>query len=178
MKELALHVLDIAKNSVAAGAKKIAISIEKNTEADSLCITVTDDGCGMDEDFAARALDPFTTTRTTRKVGMGLPLFRQAAEDTGGSLNLYSQKGTGTVVSARFGLSHIDRAPAGDMAGTICTLVQGNPEIRFIYTVRSDGEDFTFDTADVQAQLGDVPVDTPEVLAWIRDYLYENERID
>lgn len=173
MKELSLHILDIAQNSVHAGASLVQIVIEEHSAADTLCITVTDDGCGMDEAFLQRVRDPFTTTRTTRKVGMGIPLFEAAATACGGGLEIQSQPGKGTVVCARFIRSHIDRAPVGDMPGTMCVLVSGSPQIDFVYTHRIDTSSFTFDTREIRTVLGEVPPDTPEVIAWIQAYIRE-----
>ena len=123
MKELSLHILDIAQNSVKAGATLIQITIEEDTVADTLRITVADNGCGMDKDLLQRVRDPFTTTRTTRKVGMGIPLLEAAAVQCGGGLDIQSQPGVGTTLTAWFGLSHIDRAPVGDMPGTMGVIV-------------------------------------------------------
>lgn len=173
MKELSLHILDIAQNSVHADASLVQIAIEEQSSADTLSITVTDNGCGMDEAFLQRVRDPFTTTRTTRKVGMGIPLFEAAAIACGGGLEIQSHPGEGTVVCARFIRSHIDRAPVGDMPGTMCVLISGSPQVDFVYTHRVDEASFTFDTREIRTVLGDVPPDTPEVIAWIRTYIRE-----
>lgn len=173
MKELSLHILDIAQNSVKAGATLIQITIEEDTVADTLRITVADNGCGMDKDLLQRVRDPFTTTRTTRKVGMGIPLLEAAAVQCGGGLDIQSQPGVGTTLTAWFGLSHIDRAPVGDMPGTMGVLVSGSPQLDFVYTHRVDGASFTFDTREIRTALGGVPLREPEVMAWIQDYIRE-----
>ncbi len=175
MKELSLNVLDIAQNSVSAGAKNIVIEINELESKDIVEIIITDDGCGMSEEFLARVTDPFTTTRTTRKVGMGIPLLKMEAEMAGGSFSIESEVGKGTRVYASFGRSNIDMPPLGDLTGTIITLVQGSPDIDFIYRRRTDKGEYEFSAAEVREALGGVPLDTPEVLVWIREYIEENE---
>ena len=128
----------------------------------------------MDEETVRRVTDPFYTTRTTRKVGLGLPLFREAAEATGGALHIRSQPGRGTTVRATFTLGHIDLAPLGDMTGTVVGLVQCNPKIDFVYRVVADGEEFCMDTREVRGILEGVPLSTPEVAVFLRGYLQEN----
>ena len=171
-----MHVLDVAENSVAAGAKQVMIVLEVDPGADRLILTIEDDGKGMSPEVAARVTDPFYTTRTTRKVGLGLPLLKMAAELTGGEMNLASQPGKGTKVRARFGLGHIDRAPLGDMASTVSGLIQCSPQIDFIYTVRTPGEEFSVDTRQLREILGDVPLSEPAVAQWVREYIDENTR--
>ncbi len=171
-----MHVLDVAENSVAAGAKQVTIVLEADPGADRLTLTIEDDGKGMSPEVAARVTDPFYTTRTTRKVGLGLPLLKMAAELTGGEMNLASQPGKGTKVCARFGLGHIDRAPLGDMASTVSGLIQCSPQIDFIYTVRTPGEAFSVDTRQLREILGDVPLSEPAVAQWVREYIDENTR--
>ncbi len=175
MRELALHVLDVVENSLAAGARHITIEIDEDLAADRLRIRVADDGRGMDAETARRALDPFFTTRTTRHVGLGLPLFRAAAERCNGSLQLHSTLGQGTTVSAEFQHSHIDRAPLGDMPSTLLGLLLSDRPAEICYIHRVDGRAFVFDTAQVRAELGDVPFTNPLVRDWMRDYLTEGE---
>lgn len=176
MKELSLNVLDIAQNSVKAGALHIDITVER--AGGMLAITIADDGCGMSEDFLAAVTDPFTTTRTTRKVGMGIPLFKLAAEQTGGTFSIASVpddgqgNAHGTTVRAVFDASHVDCAPVGDMASTVTTLIQGSPDIAWTFRSVTDGEELTLSTDEMREMLGpEVPLDTPEVLAWVRDFL-------
>lgn len=173
MKELSLNILDIAQNSIRADATVIDIIIDENIKDNKLSIVISDNGCGMSEDFLKRVRDPFTTTRTTRKVGMGIPLFELAATQAGGGLDIVSSEGSGTCLTATFEYDNIDRAPIGDIAGTIITLVSANPEIEFRYIHRVDDAEFSFDTAEVKNILGDVPLDSTEVLAWIMDYITE-----
>lgn len=174
MKDLSLHILDVAKNSVKAGASLIEIHLLEAT--DTLQITITDNGCGMSPELLERVLDPFTTTRTTRKVGLGLPLYRMAAEQTGGSLDIASTPGQGTTVSVLFYTSHIDAPPLGDLPATIQTLVQGTPEIDFDYRHEKNGLVSSLDTREMRQQLDGVPLDEPDVLQWIYESLLESEK--
>ncbi len=175
MRELSLNILDIAQNSLSAGAGLVTLTVDEDSGADSLTLRVEDDGRGMDADTLQRIRDPFYTTRTTRKVGMGIPLFRMAAEMTGGSLDIVSEPGKGTAVTASFSLSHIDRMPLGDMAGTVTALIRLNPGVDFVYRHTVDGRSFEMDTRELRAQLGDVPLSEPDVMEWIDGYLREQE---
>ena len=175
MKELSLNILDVAKNSVRAGASHVAITLEED-EAGWLAITIADDGCGMSQEFLASVTDPFTTTRTTRKVGLGLPLYRLAAEQTGGALTIRSALGKGTTVTATFDRRHLDCPPLGDLAGTIALLIQGSPDIDFTYRHTTPRGEAALDTAELRSELGeDISLAEPEVFAWIQDYLSEQE---
>lgn len=174
MPELSLNILDVAKNSVTAGATQITITIAADSSADTLRISIADNGCGMTAEQVAHVTDPFYTTRTTRKVGLGVPFFKMAAELTGGSLEIRSTPGVGTETAAVFGLSHIDRMPLGDLPSTMTTLIQASPEIDFILDYRVDGAGFTMKTAEFREILGDVSLNEPEVLAYIDGYLREN----
>ena len=171
MKELSLHILDIAENSVKAKASLIEISVSEDEEKNLIEIEIKDDGCGMSEEFLNRVKDPFSTTRTTRRVGMGLSLFEAAAQQCGGTLQISSKEGIGTDVLVTFILNHIDRAPLGDMAGTMQTLIGGSPDIDFIYHYKKNGREFCLNTAEMRNELGDVPLNTPEVLLWIGDFI-------
>lgn len=173
MRELSLHILDIVQNSIKAGADKIEIFIDEDTEKNSLEIMIKDNGCGMSKEFLARVRDPFTTTRTTRKIGMGISLFEAAAVQCGGKLDITSQVGVGTTVKAYFTHDHIDRAPIGDMAATMVTIISGAPEIEFIYKHTYNGKCFVFETKKICEVIGDVAIDTPEVLAWIDGFIRE-----
>ncbi|MDD2955736.1 MAG: ATP-binding protein [Oscillospiraceae bacterium] len=173
MQELSLNVLDIAQNSVRAGARLIQISVEEDHPSDRMVIEIADDGCGMTEEQIAHVTDPFFTTRTTRKVGLGVPFFKMAAEMTGGSFSIRSRVGEGTVVRAVFGLSHIDRMPLGDMADTMCCLIGCNPDLDFVYRHRVDNESFEADSRQFREILEDVPLNTPQVIQFIREYIGE-----
>lgn len=177
MRELSLNVMDIAQNSVRAKASVIEIEITENTEQSTLEIKITDDGCGMSEEQVKSVIDPFFTTRTTRKVGLGIPLFKMAAEQTGGYLDIKSQLGKGTVVTAKFISSHMDMTPLGDINSTISILIRCNPDTNIVFTHSVDDKTFTLNTRELKEVLGDVPLDTPEVMQWIGDYLKEQTEI-
>lgn len=176
MTELSLNVLDIAQNSIRANASLVQITVAADTAADRLTITIADDGCGMSEAQIAAVEDPFFTTRTTRKVGLGIPFFQYAAESTGGTFSIRSKEGEGTTVTAVFGLSHIDRMPLGDMVSTIHTLVVFHEKTDFVYTYRYNERSFVLDTREFREILGEVSFQAPEVSAYIKDYLTENQK--
>lgn len=173
MKDISLHVLDIVQNSITAGAG--AIGIELLEECGVLTMRITDDGKGMSPELLAAVTDPFTTTRTTRKIGLGLPLLRMSAEMTGGSMSVESTLGAGTTVTARFCTGHIDCPPIGDMPDSMCTIVQSAPGVHFTYLHTRGGGRVWMDTDELHAALGGVPLDMPEVVLWLRDYLAEQE---
>lgn len=174
MKELSLNILDITYNSIKANAETIEISIVEQGSENLLKIEIRDDGCGMDEEFLRGVIDPFVTTRTTRKVGLGIPLFKQSAESADGSFSISSKVGEGTTVCASFRIDHLDRMPIGDMSSTMVSLIQANDRIRFLYRHKTDQGGFIFDTDELHAQLGDVPLSEPMVLSWIEEYINEN----
>jgi anti-sigma regulatory factor (Ser/Thr protein kinase) len=176
MPEIALNVLDIAQNSVRAKASLIQITVDVSQPDDTLTITIEDDGCGMTQEQVAHVEDPFFTTRTTRKIGLGVPFFKMAAISTGGSFSIDSEPGRGTVVTAVFGLSHIDRMPLGDINGTIHTLITFNTQIDFVYIYRFNDQSFTLDTREFKNILDGVPLDVPEVSQYIREFLNENKQ--
>ena len=176
MIELSLNVLDIAQNSIRAGATLIEISVLVNFNLDTLTIIIKDNGCGMDREQLARITDPFYTTRTTRRIGLGIPFFKYAAESTGGSFTVESEKGKGTIVTSRFTLSHIDRMPLGDMTATMHTLITLNHHLDFVYTYAVDQKHFILDTREFRQILGDVPFTKPEISTYIREYLAENRK--
>ena len=176
MPEIALNILDVAENSVRAGAKVVTITVEIDEAADTLGVTIADDGCGMSEEQTAHVTDPFFTTRTTRTVGLGVPFFKQAAELSGGSFSIVSRLGEGTAVHAVFGLRSIDRMPLGDVSGVIHDLVTFHPEMDVCYTYRFNGRAFTMDTRQFREVLGGLRLDTPEVSDYIAAYLRENQQ--
>lgn len=175
MKELSLHLLDVAKNSVAAGAKHVSITLDEDQDG-WLTLTIADDGRGMAPEFLARVTDPFTTTRTTRKVGLGLPLLRLTAEQTGGSLSIDSTLGVGTTLTARFQRRHLDCPPLGDLPGAVALLIQGSPDMELTYRHTTPKGEAALSTAELRDILGDdVSLAEPEIFAWIQDYLTEQE---
>lgn len=177
MKEISLHILDILQNSVAASAKRIELEICEDAQSDLLTIRITDDGCGISREKLQSVLDPFTTSRTTRKVGMGLPMFKASAEQAGGSLGITSAVGQGTQVTATYRLTHIDRPPLGDLPGTVLAQVMGSPNIRFVCRYQAGDAVFEFDTHLIQQELGpEVPITHPAVTQWMKEYLSEGIR--
>jgi len=177
MKELSLNILDIAENSVKAGAKLTEIEISEDSE--KLTITITDNGCGMTAETLKTVTNPFYTTRTTRKVGMGLPLLKLEAELTGGSVSVSSKHISeypdehGTVVTAVFMKNHIDFTPLGDVVASITTLIQGHPDRDFKFTHTFDSVTVSMNTVEIRQVLEDVPLDSYEVIKWIEEYLKE-----
>lgn len=176
MREISLHILDIVQNSIAAGASRIAINVTASTKDDLLMFCITDNGKGMPADLVAKVTDPFVTTRTTRRIGLGIPMLVAAANQCGGEVNIQSQIGKGTKLCATFILSHIDRAPFGDIASTLVSLITGNPEISFVYEHSVDGRVFRLDTDEINAELEGVPIFNVDVVRWFRDYI--NQSLD
>jgi len=174
VKDLSLHLQDIAENSVRAEASLVTITVTNSQARDRIILRFEDNGKGMSPELLARVTDPFTTTRTTRRVGLGLPLFKDAAEQTGGTFSIESTLGVGTVTTAEFVRSSIDTPPEGDLCGAVLTLIQGAPEIDFLYTYATDKGSFTCDTREIREILGGVGLDEPPVLTFLSDYLREN----
>jgi len=174
MTELSLHILDIAQNSIKAGADRIHIGVNEDIDGNLLTITVSDNGCGMSEELKNRVLSPFTTTRTTRKIGLGLPLLNMAAELSGGKLDIWSKEGVGTKVVATFVYNHIDRMPIGDLAATMTTLIQGNANVEFELDYKYKGKDFYFDTGEVKTKINPVSIDNAEIIKWLYEYITES----
>ena len=164
MRELSLHILDIAENGITAGADCIHILVEEDRTANLLTVIITDNGHGMPAEKIDKLADPFVTSRSTRKVGLGLSLLAAATERCAGLLSVETEPDAGTKVTATFLYSHIDRAPVGDMAATISTLTRGNPEIEFVYTHIIDGEEFTVDTRELKAEMGHLSETNPMVI--------------
>lgn len=174
MPEISLNILDVAQNSVAAGATLTEISVTADRGRDTLEVSIRDNGSGMSAEQVQKVTDPFFTTRSTRRVGLGVPFFKMAAELTGGSFQIESRPGAGTKTTAVFGLSHIDRMPLGDMAGTMTSLIGPNPDIDFVFRYCVDGNAFILDTREMRQVLEGVPLSEPEVLSYIAEYINEN----
>jgi len=173
MREIALHLLDIAENSVAAESKNVSIHIHEDLFHDRLTASVIDDGRGMDAETAERVQDPFYTTRTIRNVVLGIPLLKSAAEMAEGNFSLQSEPGKGAWVEAEFRHSHIDRMPLGDLSSTFLTLLISHPQIdwTFLYRVtdkNAQSRDFIFESAELKSELGDISLTEPEVLTFLR----------
>lgn len=172
MREISLNILDIANNSIAAGAKNIEIEvIYKGT---TLFVQIKDDGKGMSKALLEKVQDPFVTTRSTRSVGLGIPLFKQSALSTGGSFEISSREGAGTAIKAVYETNHIDCMPMGDLASTLTTLLQWDAKIRWVFSYKVEEESFLFDTAEAKEILGGVELDTPEVLGFLKEYFMQN----
>lgn len=172
MVEISLHVLDIVQNSIKAGASLVEIIIDENVADNLLTITVNDNGCGMDSEFLSDVTNPFRTTRTTRKVGLGISMFKSAAELTGGSFEIWSEVGKGTGLRATFVYDSIDRQPLGDMASTMSTVIHANPDIDYLYTHSYNHNTFEFDSREIRTVLGsEISLSQPEVLKWIENYI-------
>ena len=174
MQEISLNILDVAENSVKAGASLIEITVNEDIASNLLTVIIKDNGCGMSSEALKSVTDPFYTTRTTRRVGLGIPFFKMAAELTGGSFNIRSKKDEGTEVTAEFVYDSIDRMPLGDIAGTVTSLVQCNDSTDFVYSHIYNGEKFIMDTREFREVLGDVSLSNPQVALFIKDYIVEN----
>ena len=174
MKDLSMHIMDILQNSTRAGATEVTLEVLEDAAADTLTIRFIDNGCGMDAETVQKVINPFFTTRTTRKVGLGLPLLKQNTEQTGGSLDIQSEKGKGTTVTAVFGRSHLDRPPMGDLAGTIVLTASAYPDIRFIFHYNNGETDYVFDTVEVNEALDGISIQEPEVIQYLKEMIQEN----
>ena len=177
MRELSLNILDVAQNSITAGASLITVEVTENTVDKTMLIGIYDNGKGMSEEQVKSVVDPFYTTRTTRKVGMGIPLFKMAAEQTGGGLEIESETGVGTSVRAAFKTDSVDFTPLGDIASTVQMLITMNTDRDFVYKRTVDGKEFVCDTRELKAILGDVPLDTYEISQWILEFIKENTEV-
>jgi len=174
MNNLSMHILDIVQNSISANAKMIEIHINENLVKDVLDILIKDNGKGMDADFLAEVTDPYKTTRTTRKVGLGIPLLKHSAEQSNGYIKVYSEKEIGTTVQAIFKHDHIDRPPLGDIAGTITLLVSANPDVDFKYVHCVNNNKYEFDTREVKEILDDVCINDPKIRGVLKEMISEN----
>lgn len=170
-----MHILDVLQNAREAGATVVWLTVDEDSGADRMTITVEDNGRGMDEETVKKVVDPFFTTRTTRHVGLGVPLFAAAAARCTGGLRLESAPGKGTRVTATFQLSHIDRAPLGDITGSVLSFMMGDPPCDLVYLHRCDGQEFSLDTQAVREELGEVPLRHPSVREWLQEYITQEE---
>lgn len=174
MKDLSLHILDIVQNSIRAKASLVGIEILEQPEIDRLTLIISDNGKGMDKEQVQLAVNPFYTSRTTRKVGLGLSLLKQNAEMTAGSFSIESEPGKGTKVTAVFGFRHLDRPIIGDLAGTLLLLICQPPEIDYVFKHTTSFGTFELNTVEIKQALDDVPVSHPDVRNFIREMLHEN----
>lgn len=173
MREISLHILDIAENSVNAGSTVVKITINENLNNDELSIKIEDNGKGMDDDTVRKITDPFVTTRTTRKVGLGIPFLKAAAEACQGGLEITSAPGKGTVISVKFQHSHIDRMPLGDIQNSLLSLIVGYPDVRWIFSHQVNGKEFLFDTEPVREILGEIPFSEPKVIQYLKQTIFQ-----
>ncbi len=173
MKEISLHILDIAENSVNAGAPDVEICVSENLKNDQLTITIKDNGKGMDAETVKRVTDPFITTRTTRKVGLGLPFLKAAAEACQGGLEIQSQPGVGTCIKVNFQHSHIDRMPLGDLQTTFLNLLVGYPQVHWMLTYQLNDEQFVLDDRPIKEVLDGVALSEPSVINYLREMIRE-----
>lgn len=181
MKELSLNILDISQNSLKAGAKNVSIIIDEVTEVNTLILTIIDDGCGMSKEMVANVTDPFCTSRKTRKVGLGIPLLKLAAEQTGGYFEITSKHESefptdhGTVVKAVFKTNSIDNTPLGDIVSTLIVIIQGHPDVNYVYLHRTPKGEVHLDTREMRKVLGDdISLADYEILEWIKEYFEES----
>lgn len=172
MKDLSLHIIDLCQNSIAAGAKHIELKLE--LKKDMLILSLVDNGRGMSQEEAKAALSPFVTSRTTRKIGLGIPLAKQSAEQSGGTFKIISQENKGTSIEASYVLSNIDCIPLGDIAGSVSNLISANEDINFLLEVSSADKRFSVSTGELKEVLGEVPLYEPQVALWLNKYIEEN----
>ncbi len=171
MKDLSMHLLDIAENSIKAGAKQV--EVELRYADNRLVMTISDNGCGMDEEMVKRITDPYITSRTSRKVGLGLPFLKMNAERTGGNIMISSEQGRGTTVKAVFLTDHIDCVPPGDLASSLSLLMTGNPEINFVIRLIKDDDAFEVSSNEINEVLEGIPISHPKVGVFVRNMLKE-----
>jgi hypothetical protein len=174
MKDLSLHILDIVQNSIRAKASLIEIEVDEVPGKDQFTISITDNGNGMSAEELKRAVDPFYTSRTTRKVGLGLSLFKQNAEQAGGSFHIESTPGIGTKVTAVFGFSHFDRPIMGDLVGCLLILICSPDNVNYIFRHKTTSGEYVLDTREIKETLGEVPIDHPDVRAFLKEMIAEN----
>ena len=169
MEDLSLHILDVVENSITAGANRIEIRILEDLKSDIFSVEIKDNGKGMKEDILKNVTDPFCTTRTTRRVGLGLSFLSQSAKEAEGDLTVTSKEGEGTVIIAYFKHSHIDRKPLGNIVDTLITLIVGNPDIDFLYEHRRNGNTYSLDTKEIKAEIEGIPIHSSEVIKIIKE---------
>ncbi len=169
MEDLSLHILDVAENCITANASRIEIKITEDIEQNLLIVEINDNGTGMSKKLLKNATDPFHTTRTTRKVGLGIPLLAQSAKEGNGAINVKSEIGKGTSIKATFQHDHIDRKPLGDIEQTIIILIMSNPEIDFLFEHKKNDALYILDTAKIKKDLDGIPINNPEVMKIIKN---------
>jgi len=173
MEEICAHILDITANAVTAGATHVAVSIEADRKNNLLSVRFKDDGRGMDEEMVKRVVDPFFSTKKGKKVGLGIPLLKGTAETCGGTFSLTSKPGEGVDISVSFQLDHPDLPPLGNLKDTIIVSVVGNPDVDFSFSYTADGNTFSLYTREIREMIGDVPINHPEIVKFLTEYLDE-----
>jgi anti-sigma regulatory factor (Ser/Thr protein kinase) len=171
MNDISLHILDLLQNSVTAGASEICLRVAEDLPEDTLKLVIEDNGKGMSREVLAKVTDPFYTSRTTRRVGMGIPLFMQTVKESGGEISIESEEGRGTKLTAVMIHSHIDRPPLGDVANVLVLTMASNPSVHFIFSYIYNKDEFLFDSAEVFEILGDIPINTPQVIKFLNEYI-------
>ena len=174
MKDLSMHITDIVQNSIRAEASNILVGINESKKNDIVEICIKDNGFGMSEEVIKKVTDPFFTSRTTRKVGLGISLLKYKCEMTEGKFNIESETGKGTSITATFKYSHLDRPAFGDLSKTIILLVSSNPEIEFIYTHSTDDGSYTFDTNEIKEVLGDTEINNLTIIKHLKELIKNN----
>ncbi len=176
MRDMAMHIMDIAQNSIYANATAITIEVIENKDDDSYVVIVDDNGGGMSREMVSKVTDPYVTTRTTRKTGLGIPLLKLNAERTGGNFHIHSEEGKGTNVKAEFVFTHPDRLPAGDIAGIIVLLIAANPGIEFKYQHVTNKGKYALCTAEINETLEGVSISEPSVVRFLKEMIKENQQ--
>lgn len=176
MQEIAMNILDIAYNSIKAKANLIKILIYDSSKSNIIKIQIIDNGIGMSQETINKVVDPFYTTRTTRKVGLGIPMFKENIEATGGNFSIESTLGNGTTITGEFVKDHIDTPPMGNLVDTIITLIQADDKIDYLFKYTSDDFEFIFDTNEIKVILDGVAINLPEIIVWLKDYIKEGLR--
>ncbi|MFA6926265.1 MAG: ATP-binding protein [Bacteroidales bacterium] len=175
MNDLALHLLDIVQNSLVAGASFITIEVDENPAGNLLTISVKDNGRGMSPEQVQKLSAPFFTSRTTRKVGLGVPLLEHTAEQSGGGLEVVSVPGKGTCLTTRFQYDHLDRPPLGDVANAVVLMISANPGVDFAYKYTYNGRSYNVDTLQLKEVMGDLPLNDLYVMEMIEEMIKENQ---
>lgn len=177
LRDKSLHLLDIIQNSISAGARNIKVALWTDCAGKELFISISDDGCGMSPEMLDSVTSPFSTSRTTRKVGLGIPLFKMSGEITGGGFNIKSKEGEGTCIEVSYVIDHIDRIPLGDLGDAICTSIMANEEIDYEISLDNSKEQLVVSTVEVKEQLSPVKISNYEVLQWLREYINEKVKV-
>ena len=174
MNDLSLHIIDIIQNSLSAGATFIGLTVDENLKEDKITIIIEDNGKGMTQEQVSKLTDPFFTSRTTRRVGMGIPLFKQSANQGGGDLMVHSKPGEGTIVTAWFQNSNIDMPPLGDVANAFILMLSANPEHYFVLKYIFNSQEYVFDSKEVKEVLGDIPFNDASIIRVLTEMIRDN----